>query len=196
MFEEKIISEVKKFTINHSEKDDIHGYPHLKRVYNTCIQIGKKLDANLLILKIAALLHDIGRLKEKETSDNMNHAEISAEKALEFLRTNNFNLSDDDIDNVINCIKAHSFSLKLKPETLEAKILFDADKLDAIGAIGLYRTISFTTLNKGGIKQVIEHLERKIMKLKDRMHLESSKVIAESRHQIILDFYNKIKAEK
>ena len=191
MFEEKIISEVKKFTINHSEKDDIHGYPHLKRVYNTCIQIGKKLDANLLILKIAALLHDIGRLKEKETSDNMNHAEISAEMALEFLRTNNFNLSDDDIDNVIHCIKAHSFSLKLKPESLEAKILFDADKLDAIGAIGLYRTIKMGS----NIEQIIEHLENKIMKLKDHLYIEISKKMAEKRQKIIIEFYNEIKKE-
>ena len=195
MSDENLLSLIKDFAIKNSERDDIHGFQHVERVYNLCIQIGMKLNANLLILKIAALLHDIGRLKEKETTDNMNHAEISAEMAAEFLNAYDFTIPQDDFDNIIHSIKAHSFSMKLKPKTLEAKILSDADKLDAIGAIGLYRTIGFTVKNNGGIKQVIEHLERKIMKLKDRMYLESSKVIAESRHQIILEFYNKIKGE-
>ena len=52
MKEDQITSEVEKFALNHSTAEDIHGYPHLKRVYNTCILIGKKLNANLLILKM------------------------------------------------------------------------------------------------------------------------------------------------
>jgi uncharacterized protein len=195
MSDDNLISRIKEFALKNSERDDIHGFQHVERVFNMCIRIGKELNANLLVLKIAALLHDIGRINERKSTDNKNHAEISSEMALEFLRSNDFNLSEDIINNVIHCIKAHSFSLKLSPETLEAKILSDSDKLDAIGAIGLYRTIGFTVKNKGGIKQVIEHLEKKIMKLKDRMYLDSSKLIAESRHQIILEFYNKIKGE-
>ncbi|GAH41189.1 unnamed protein product, partial [marine sediment metagenome] len=81
-------------------------------------------------------------------------------------------------------------------KTLEAKILSDADKLDALGAIGLYRTIIFTLRNKGGIEQVINHLENKILKLKDGLYLEVSKQIAEERSKIIIDFYNKIREER
>ena len=83
----------------------------------------------------------------------------------------------------------------MQPKTLEAKILFDADKLDALGAIGLYRTIGFTIKNFGGIEQVLNHLENKILQLKDLVYLDCSKQIAEKRHELILDFYNQIKRE-
>jgi len=195
MSDDNIISLIKEFVIKNSEKDDIHGFQHLNRVYNTCIEIGENLNANLLVLKIAALLHDIGRIKEKENPTNKNHAEISAEMALEFLKSNNFNLIQADVDNIIHTIKTHSFSLKLKPETLEAKILSDADKLDAIGAIGLYRTIGFTIKNNGGVKQVIQHLENKIMKLKDLLYLDLSIKIAKQKQKLISNFYHMLLKE-
>ncbi|MFX1392398.1 MAG: HD domain-containing protein [Promethearchaeota archaeon] len=192
MSESKLILKIRNFAEKNSERDDIHGFAHVERVYNICVQIGKKLGANLLVLKISALLHDVGRILEKNYSEIRNHAEISALMSLKFLKSNDFKLSQEDIDNIIHSIKAHSFSNKTKPQTLEAKILSDADKLDAIGAIGLYRTIGFTVKNNGGIRQVIKHLENKIMKLKDKMFLDVSKKIAENRQQIILDFYNRI----
>jgi len=196
MLDNEIISRIRSFTIKNSENDDIHGFSHVQRVYNTCVKIGKKLNANMKVLKIAALLHDIGRINEKEDSLKRNHAEISAKKAREFLTPNNFNLSQKEVDDIIHAIIAHSFSKNISPQTLEAKILSDADKLDAIGAIGLYRTIGFTLQNNGGIDQVIEHLENKILKLKDQMLLDYSKKIAEERNNIVLEFYNTIKKER
>lgn len=196
MIDNNIISKVRKFTFDNSEKDDIHGFNHVERVYEICIKIGEKLDANIDLLKISVLLHDIGRIDEKNDSLKRNHAEISAEKAFKFLTSQDFNISIDDVDKIIHCIKAHSFSNNIIPKTLEAKILSDVDKLDALGAIGLYRTIGFTVKNQGGIDQIIEHLENKIMKLKDLLVLDISRNIAEKRQQIILDFYNKIKKEK
>ena len=196
MLEKEIVSIVRKYAYKKSEKDDIHGFLHVERVLNLCLQLGKKLGANLFVLQIAALLHDIGRNNKKKTYSNKNHAEISAEMASKFLKSNDFELSQEDYDNIINSIKAHSFSNKIIPKTLEAKILSDADKLDALGAIGLYRTIGFTIKNQGGIEQVIEHLENKIMKLKDQLYLGFSENFAEERQRIILDFYNQIKIEK
>lgn len=193
---EEILSIVKKFAINNSEKDDIHGFLHVERVHNLCLEIGKELGANRLVLEIASLLHDIGRIKKNQAVNRKNHAELSAEIALRFLNSKNFQISQEELNNIIHSIRAHSFSNNVIPTTLEAKILSDADKLDALGAIGVYRTIGFTVKNQGGIDQVIEHLEKKIMKLKDLLYLENSRKIAEERQQIILDFYNKIKKER
>ncbi len=191
-----IISMVKKFAIENSEKDDIHGFSHVERVYNTSVRIGKKLNANLKVLKIAALLHDVGRIYEKEDRLKRNHAEISAEKAVKFLASHKFGLIQEDLDNIAHCIKSHSFSNNSTPYILEAKILSDADKLDALGAIGIFRTIGFNLENKGNITQIIEHLENKILKLKKQMSLDYSKKLAKERHKTILDFYNKLKKEK
>ncbi|MHA1491743.1 MAG: HD domain-containing protein [Promethearchaeota archaeon] len=196
MPDKDIISEVIDFALKNSEKDDIHGFSHVERVYNTCIQIGKKINANLLVLKIAALLHDIGRINEKNNVLERNHAENSAQMALDFLTSNNYDISKKELDNIIHSIKAHSYSNKVIPETLEAKILSDADKLDALGSIGLYRTIGYTIKKGGGINQVIEHLEQKIMKLKNSLYLEISSKIAEEREKIILNFYDNIIKEK
>ncbi len=196
MSDDEIISIVKDFALRNSKKDDIHGFPHVQRVYNTCIEIGKKLNANLIVLKLSALLHDIGRNQGLKSNINRNHAEISAEMALNFFNLNNFKLSQDDLIDVIHCVKAHSFSNKISPETVEAKILSDSDKLDALGAIGLYRTIGFTIQNNGGIEQVIDHLENKILKLKKKMYLNISRDIAKKKLNIINDFYDLIWKEK
>jgi len=192
---DEILSAVRTFAYNNSEKDDLHGFKHVERVLNLCVQIGTALNANLLTIKIAALLHDVGRIYENK-NDAKNHAEISAEMAELFFQKTNFNITIENIENIIHSIRAHSFSNNIKPKTLEAKILSDADKLDALGAIGLYRTIIFTLRNKGGIEQVINHLENKILKLKDGLYLEVSKQIAEERSKIIIDFYNKIREER
>jgi len=196
MSEKEIVSIVRKYATENSEKDDIHGFLHVKRVFNLSLQLGKQLGANLLVLKIAALLHDIGRSNRNKAYSNKNHAQLSAKMALEFLKSNDFKLSQEEIDNIIHSIRTHSFSNNKISQSLEAKILSDADKLDALGAIGLYRTIGFTIKNQGGVEQVIGHLENKIMKLKDKMYLDVSKQIAFERHQIVLNFYNKLKEQR
>ena len=136
------------------------------------------------------------RIYEKGDKLKRNHAEISAEMSKEFLFSKGFSLVKDDINNIIHSIRAHSFSNEIIARTLEAKILSDADKLDALGAIGIFRTIGFTLENKGGIIQIIEHLENKILKLKNQMSLEYSKSISKDRHNSVLEFYNKLKKER
>ena len=194
MTDDNNILKVRRFAQKNSQQDDIHGFSHVERVYEMCTKMGKDLNANVRILKISALLHDVGRIKPEKYNKLTSHAEVSAEMALEFLSASEISLSQEDIDRIVHAIRAHSFSNDVIPETLEAKILSDADKLDALGAIGLYRTIGFTVQNEGGISTVIEHLENKILKLKDQMYLDVSKEIAEKRQQIILEFYNKIKS--
>lgn len=196
MLEKEIVSNVRKYASKNSKEDDIHGFPHVERVFKLCLQLGKELGANLFVLEIAAFLHDIGRIHKDKSNNKKNHADLSADIALDFLKSKDFNIPQDDIDKIIHCIKAHSFSNNIIPKTLEAKILSDVDKLDALGAIGLYRTIGFSVKNQGGIDQIIIHLENKIMKLKDLLFLDISRNVAEKRQQIILDFYNKIKKER
>jgi uncharacterized protein len=192
MTETDYISIIRNFALENSKKDDIHGFNHVERVYNMCIKIGEKLDANIELLKISSLLHDIGRIDEKKDKLKRNHAEISAEKALKFLTSKNFNISKDYISNIIQSIKAHSFSNNNLPNSLEAKILSDVDKIDALGAIGLYRAIGFTVKNNGNLNNVIKHLEEKILKLKDSLYLEISRKVAEQRHKIVLQFYKEV----
>ncbi len=190
-----IITTIREFAIKNTLNDDIHGFPHVKRVLNLCLYIGINLNANLNVLQIATLLHDIGRLKENGPISKPNHSEISANLASDFLNSSYFKFSKNDLENIIHCIKAHSFSSKITPHTLEAKILSDADKLDAIGAIGLYRTIAYTLKNRGNLNDVIKHLEEKILKIKDILFLDISNEIAEKRYKIIEDFYEEIKEE-
>jgi uncharacterized protein len=195
MLSNEILSKIRTFAYNNSEKNDIHGFTHVERVLKLSSEIGIALNANLPVIKIAALLHDVGRYLKKD-DEVRNHAEISAEIAEDFFIKNNFNIVIEDVENILHCIRAHSFSNGLEPKTLEAKILSDTDKLDALGAIGLYRTIGFTILRNGGLDDVIEHLENKILKLKNQLYLDISKEIAKSREKIIIKFYKEIKEEK
>jgi uncharacterized protein len=192
---ENLIKKVRQYVQRNSLSDDIHGFEHVKRVYKLSVKIGKKSNANLYILKIAALLHDIGRVQEKKSQPSINHAELSAQKASEFLNSFREILNEKDIESILHAIRAHSFSNKIPPTTLEAKILSDTDKLDALGAIGLYRTIGFTVKHEGNIKDVINHLEEKLLDLKNKMYLKLTRRIAQERYQILADFYQKIKKE-
>jgi len=195
MINDEILLKVRKFAYDNSDKNDIHGFKHIERVAKISSEIGTALNANLPVIKIAALLHDVGRYLKKDDLVK-NHAEISAEIAENFIIKNNFNLALGDVENILHCIRAHSFSNDYEPKTLEAKILSDSDKLDALGAIGLYRTIGFTILRNGGLDEVIEHLENKILKLKNQLFLDISKEIAKSREKLIIKFYSEIKEQK
>lgn len=193
---EELISRVKKFAIEHCEMDDIHGFPHVERVHDFCILLGKHLNANLKILDIASFLHDTGRIKEREFNGDKNHAELSAEMSRQFLSNFSEDISNAELEEIIHCIRSHSFSNGVMPESLEAKILSDADKIDAMGAIGLYRTIGFTIKNGGNLDDVIKHLQEKILKLPEHLLLERSKQLASERQELVLRFYNQIMAQK
>lgn len=190
--DEDLFTKIKNYAIVNSKQDDIHGFPHVQRVYDLCIRMAKNFRINFKILRTAALLHDIGRFNEDYGQNNKNHSEISANLAQTFLNSLDFGFSPEEIDQITHCIRSHSYSNRVKPNTIEAQILSDADKLDALGAIGLYRTIGYTITKNGGVKQVIDHLENKILKLPSYLCLEISKEIAERRILIIQDFFKEI----
>jgi uncharacterized protein len=113
---------------------------HVLRVYNMCLHLAEEeSDIDLDILKTSALLHDIARAKEdKDDSGNIDHAILGAEMAENILK--DFGYSRDKIEAIKHCIVAHRFRTGNEPKSKEAKILFDADKLDVIGSIGIARS--------------------------------------------------------
>lgn len=118
-----------------------HDFQHSYRVLGTALEIAKheeNIDYDVLIT--ACILHDIGRAEELQNS-NLCHAKIGAQKAYEFLLKNNW--SEKKADHVKNCILTHRGSSDTTPESTEAKILFDADKIDIIGATGIARILLY-----------------------------------------------------
>lgn len=157
--------------------DQAHGWPHVVRAskYAEAIVISEELhDVNWPVLCIAIALHDVGRSKEKALGRH--HSFISAEMAGNMLIRMGF--SHGFTDCVKKAILAHSYSLKVRPETIESKILSDADKLDAIGAIGIARVLYTSCGMRRGFKESIEHFRQKIIKLPDYMYFKSAKKIA------------------
>ena len=193
---ESFMSKVRQLALEASEKDDLHGFSHVERVHVMAIRIGKKLNANLRVLKVAALLHDIGRKKQHSDALKRNHAEISALITSQFLHSAEHDLDEEEVENILHSIRAHSFSNGVSANTLEAKILSDSDKLDALGAIGLYRTIGYTVKQGGDVEGVIKHLENKILKLHDKLYLEISRELGGNRRNIVIAFYEEIKGQK
>lgn len=118
-----------------------HGPDHSERVLNIALTIGRQMKARLAIITPAALLHDIGRKEESLSRGRICHAQRGAELAATLLRELGY--GEDELVAICHCIRTHRFRNAHQPESLEAKILFDADKLDSIGAIGIGRAFLF-----------------------------------------------------
>jgi len=121
--------------------DSAHDIEHVYRVLNYALYIAKhESGTNIELLSIACLLHDIGRA-EQYADPRVDHAVCGAEKAYRWLIENSY--ADDFAYAVKSCIQTHRFRSENPPESLEAKILFDADKLDVCGAVGIARTLLY-----------------------------------------------------
>lgn len=213
----KIHSEA-KFFFEHARGS--HDFDHVERVVKLALHIGQKEKADLEIIKIAALLHDIKRqntdeeiLKAVGISDNKpDHALQGAKLAETILKKHKF--SDKKIAKIVHCIEAHRFRNKVKPETLEAKILFDADKLDSIGAIGVGRAFLFAgelgaklhnskksdaeilkTKEYGQEDTAYREYLVKLRHIKDHMQTREGRRLAKKRHEFMLRFFKELKKE-
>ena len=121
--------------------DSAHDCQHVYRVLYNALEIAKEeseVDYDILIA--ACLLHDIGR-PDQVANPSLCHAEVGSEKAYRFLLE--LGMTDAFASHVRHCILTHRFRKNLPPQTVEAKILFDADKLDVTGAIGVARTLLY-----------------------------------------------------
>ena len=170
--------------------DPVHGWPHIERVLGLALRIAENINSHVdyKVLVLSVLLHDIGRLSEDHLGKH--HAVISAEIVEKLLE--NLGFSKDLVKRVVEAIRTHSFSRSEQPRSLEAMILSDADKLDAIGAIGVARTFMLGERWGRGINGTIKHFYEKLLKLKDMLFLEYSKKIAQRRHKLLEMFLNNL----
>jgi uncharacterized protein len=191
--------------------DPVHGFNHVMRVYRLAERLGVAEGADLEIVRAAALLHDAEGPGVGST--RLEHQQASALFAGEILSEEGW--TEERIRAVQHCIRSHRFrDLSEQPQTLEAKVLYDADKLDAIGAIGAVRAIAYAVLAeqdlfmepsdkflRTGEKEpneshtpYHEHLY-KLQKLKDQIFTETGQEIAEERHKYLDGFFNQLIAE-
>jgi uncharacterized protein len=192
-----------------------HDWWHIYRVWKTAIQLTKTEKADLFIVELAALLHDIADSKFNEGDE-----EIGPRKAGEFLRS--INVEENVINHVVKIISNISFKGGKQIQcfkSLEMDIVQDADRLDALGAIGIARTFNYggyknreiynpvilpdLKMSKEEYKNsnapTINHFYEKLLLLKDKMNTETGKKMAQHRHEfmkIYLDeFYKEWEGE-
>jgi uncharacterized protein len=186
-----------------------HDLEHTARVLRLAEHIAKKEGADLYIVKHAAMLHDIARHREDKSNGRIDHAPSGAVMAGEMLEK--FGYDADDIARICHCIATHRFRGENAPKTLEAKCLFDADKLDSIGAVGIGRAFLFAgevgakLHNKGvDIAKTKPYTEDdtayrefvvKLKHVKSRMLTKEGKRLARERHAFMEEFFRRLDRE-
>lgn len=146
---DKIIQKITQ-EITKEQYCSAHSVDHVWRVYKLCLALAKEQKIDKQVLQIAALLHDIGGAAEMaDPTGKTDHAVVSAQMAEKILQGMNF--PEQKISHIKDCIISHRYKTNNKPRTLEAKILFDADKLDGVGAIGVARVFVWMGRNRGNI---------------------------------------------
>ncbi|MEM0027468.1 MAG: HD domain-containing protein [Ignisphaera sp.] len=186
----RVVDLIEKLVIMLVPDDVAHGIGHVLRVRELALEIASSIEESVdrEVLELVALLHDIGRLYSDE-----GHAKRSAEIARILLELANY--PKDRITRVVEAIESHSFSEGKEPRAIEAKILSDADKLDAMGAIGIARVFSHSC-NKGrSLEDSLKHFYDKILKLPKMMFTEPGKRMAIKRIEIIERYLTELKQE-
>ena len=187
-----ILKKVGQWVIKQMNTTDLHGFPHVLRVLRLCLELHQEEGGNLFILILSTLLHDVGR---DYTQKNESHAEKSAEMTKEFLESNKIFLHKDTTEQIINSILAHSFSANGIAESIEAKILSDADKIDALGAVGIYRAACFQYEHGTGLMAMYRHFFDKLLLLPSKMYTESGRKIADDRIGLMKLFITELENE-
>jgi uncharacterized protein len=205
---EQITTTVKLLLHNQSPA---HDFQHILRAYKNAEMISKQEESvDLDIVLAAALLHDLvvyPKGSSKTTNSAYDSAEIAKKILLEYK-----NYPREKIEKVADAIRTHSYSNGLVPQTLEGKILQDADRLDAIGAIGIARTFSVggcenrslynptdafcqTERQLDDTQWTLDHIKKKLMILKNSMHTKTARKIAEERTEFMELFLNQLRKE-
>lgn len=203
----------------YSSSDPVHGLDHVLRVLRMAEELAQQAGADREIVRAAALLHDAqGAAPEREAAaeegaaGRHNHELASAEFAASILREEGW--PEGRIESVLHCIRAHRYRGQEMPQTLEAQILFDADKLDVIGAFGISRTLGYAqqagqpaffppsdkflesgTREPGEAHSAYHEYLYKLRKVRDRLHTEAAREIASEREPLLHSFFMQLAAE-
>ena len=190
--------------------DPVHGFDHVLRVMRSAEEIGEELGADLEVLRAAALLHDAAGADPRE--NRADHESASAEFAQKILGEEGW--PEERVQAVTECIVSHRYRGKQNPESLEAKILFDSDKLDVIGAFGVARTLGYAM--QAGQPMFAEPSDQfmetgqtipdephsayheylfKLRNVKDRLHTDPARRLAAEREQVLVSFFEQLAAE-
>ena len=192
--------------------DPVHGFDHIERVFHLCEKIGESEGADMEIVLAAALLHDSqGSAPGGETRPN--HHLISANFAVQVLSAEGW--PEIRIQAVQHCIRAHRFRRnEEQPATLEARVLFDADKLDVLGAIGTARTLGYALKastpffgepsrqflqdgqeEEGEIHSAYHEYLFKLRHISDLLYTPSGRRLAQERQRFLNQFFEELAAE-
>ena len=206
--DDEFFEKLKKKAESFFEVGGSHDFSHTERVYNLALKISENEDLDLDVVKASALLHDIARKKEDDKRCNC-HAEEGSQMAKELLRELEF--PEKKTDRVVYAVRVHRHSGGITPETKEAKILQDADRLDALGAITIARM--FSSGGKAGIplhdphkrnnikdykgqKSTFEGFNRKILKITpEKFHTKKAREIAKERYSYVEEFLDRFLKE-
>ncbi|MEM4598427.1 MAG: HD domain-containing protein [Candidatus Diapherotrites archaeon] len=198
-----------------------HNIEHVMRVYNLCLLLSKgEKGIDFDVLKSAAILHDIARVKEdSDKSGRIDHAILGAQMARKILAENGY--PEEKIEKIAHCIESHRLRGTIRPKTIEAKILYDADKVDVLGAVGIARCFALggkygqklysdvdlreyikeNTIQKSGrIKDISKHApnleyELKLKHIPKMLYTKKAKKLAKKRMQIMKEFFRQMKKE-
>lgn len=158
-----------------------HDYDHTLRVYKNAAKIAEDYtEADKDVVALAALLHDADDHKLFNTENNQNARTILSQ----------IGVAPEKIDRICDVINSVSFSKNKGkiPETMEGKIVQDADRLDAMGAIGIARTFAYGGEHGRSLEESVQHFHDKLLLLKDGLHTEKARKMAEKRHAFLEDY--------
>lgn len=165
-----------------------HDVSHTMRVYRNALAIAaREKKCDMEIVSLAALLHDADDHKLFQTVNNSNARRFLTDQSVDPEKT----------ERIINAINSVSFSQNRgkHPETPEGKIVQDADRLDAIGAVGIARTFAYGGEHGRSLDSSIGHFHEKLLLLKDEMNTDTARKLAEERHAFMLTFLEKYQEE-
>jgi len=182
-----------------------HNWDHTLRVCRLCEHLGSIEGVDLDVLLVAAYLHDIGRGSQDDSNGAVCHAQKGARMAAPIVAK--LPLSEGQKKNILDCIRTHRFRGDRQPQTPEARVLFDADKLDAIGAVGVARAFLFAGEVGARLHSAETRIEDtrpysiddtgyrefklKLCKIKDRMQTREGLKLAQERHAFMEEFFKR-----
>ena len=197
-----------KARVLYPSSDPAHDYLHIMRVVHTAKHLCEQENGNWAVVMRAAFFHDFINVPKDDPRREF-ASKLSAEAAIEYLKAHGY--PEKYFDGIRHAIEAHSFSANIKPETLEAKIVQDADRLDSLGAIGIARCFATTskmsrpfydnedpwaTNRELDDKNFgIDHFFKKLFLLVDKLNTATAKAEGEHRVAFIKTYLDQIKRE-